>query len=259
LDVLYADNVVGLLHRNIYFGHWLSHRLFGRSAHNSFSSRFGSTLHHSFHAPSECGGLWTQWLAGGDRRDPPDEIPEPTAEALRRFFYSVINRFDRPLMFKNLKAGQIMPQIIRCMPGTKFIFVRRDPFFMAQSMWKAKRHSGVPKDELFGTGPANWRQLRQLPEPEQIVKQLHCMEMKIATDSRVLPTEQFMTVHYGNLCNEPQRVMAALREFIGPDVKLRTDALVPRLEPSQRITLSPTEAGQLRREIEKCDWGELAT
>ena len=60
LDVKYIDNLMDILHRNLFYGAKVSNFLFDSKPHNCFKSRFGNTFKYGLHAPSESGRFWYQ-------------------------------------------------------------------------------------------------------------------------------------------------------------------------------------------------------
>ena len=125
LDVLYIDNLVCHFYRNIFFGFWLSNKLFKQKAHNCFKSNHGNTSSCGLHAPSECGGFWYRWLPNDRHFIDYDDITDEMVEQIREEITAVINYFDKPLVFKNLNAGQRLRLLQRCFPEAKFIFTKR--------------------------------------------------------------------------------------------------------------------------------------
>ena len=139
LDVLYVDNLTCRFEKNFFFGFCLSDKLFKQKAHNCFKSNHGDTTKCGLHAPSECGGFWYRWLPLDRHFIDYDDITDDMVSEIRDEITTIINYFDKPLVFKNLNAGQRLRLLSKCFPDAKFIFMKREFIFTAQSIIKAKK------------------------------------------------------------------------------------------------------------------------
>jgi len=73
---------------------------------------------------------------------------------------------QRPLLFKNLNAGQRLRLINKAFPDGKIIFVRHDPRFVTRSILKARKKVGTPANKWWSIMPPNVNDFLQLPESE---------------------------------------------------------------------------------------------
>jgi hypothetical protein len=137
-DVLYVDNLGCKFHRNFFFGIWLSNRIFTDQPHNNYISEHGDTSMSGMHAPSECGQFWYRWLPEKHHFIDYDEITDEMIKQIQNEVSAVINYFDKPILFKNLNAGQRLRLIQKCFPNAKFLYIKRSPFFVVQSILKAR-------------------------------------------------------------------------------------------------------------------------
>ena len=124
-DVLYIDNLTCNFQNNLFYGFWLSKKLTKHKPHNNFESYHGNTQNYGYRAPSECGGYWYRWLPESHHFIDYDEINVKMIEEIKREITAVTNYFNKPIIFKNLNAGQRLRLLTQCFPNAKYIFIKR--------------------------------------------------------------------------------------------------------------------------------------
>ena len=107
-------------------------------ADKPIKSKFGVT---SLPAdPHEFGFFWRKILTTGahDRVEP--ELANPdTASYLKRKINAMRSVFDKPFFFKNGLAGYNSRYLKSVFPDARFIVITRHPFFIAQSLYLARK------------------------------------------------------------------------------------------------------------------------
>lgn len=246
-DVLYIDNLVCMFHRNLFFGFWLSSKLYGKTPHNNFKSFHGRTK--GYHSPSECGQFWYRWLPKDRHFIDYDDITPKMVEEIRREITAVINYFDKPLIFKNLNAGQRLRLLYRCFPDAKFIFITRDPLQTAQSILKAKRRAGLCDNEFWSIMPPDVDELKALEWDEQIVKQIYFLEKQIVHDSFLAGQDNFFTLHYKDLSLQQIDILA---KKLG--LQKKENAQKPEIRTQETMSIALKEYERLKSRVETLDW-----
>jgi hypothetical protein len=246
-DVLYIDNLVCRFHRNLFFGFRISNRIYGAKPHNTFKSYHGQT--RGAHSPSECGQFWYRWLPRDHHFIDYDEITPLMVEKIRREITAIINYFDKPIVFKNLNAGQRMRLLTKCFPDARFLFIIRDPLQTAQSILKAKRRAGFSDHDFWSIMPPNVHKLGQLNWDVQIVKQIYFLEKQIVTDSTLAGPDNFFTIHYKDLSI---RLIEELAEELG--LEKRKNPQTPEIHNQEKISVTPAELNRLKTQVEALDW-----
>jgi hypothetical protein len=252
LDVLYIDNLVCKFHKNLFFGFWLSNKLFKQTAHNCFKSNHGVTSKCGLHAPSECGRFWYRWLPSDRHFIDYDDITEEMVGQIRDKITAVINYFDKPLVFKNLNAGQRLRLLNRCFPNAKFIFIKRDPLFTAQSILKAKREIGILDDEFWSVMPSNVKELENLDGYEQIISQIYFLENQIVEDSKLFDKKDILMVNYKELGKAFKDVLLECQNFIS--IKEKIEYQTAEIKLTEKISLKERETKVFKEQIGKFDW-----
>ncbi|WP_321470626.1 sulfotransferase [Halarcobacter sp.] len=251
-DVLYIDNFICNFNRNFFFGFWLSDKLFKQKSHNCFRSKHGSTSICGLHAPSECGEFWYKWLPTDKHFIDYNDITDDIVEEIRNEISAVINYFDKPLVFKNLNAGQRLKLLQKCFPNAKFITVKRDPLFTAQSILKAKRKIGISDDKFWSVMPKNVKKLEILNCYEQIIKQIYYLEKQIVEDVKLFKKNSFLNINYIELGNNFNDILVKCQKFI--ETNERVDYKKADIKLTEKISLKKDEIEKFNEQIEKLDW-----
>jgi hypothetical protein len=170
-------------------------------------------------------------------------------EEIQREITAVINYFDRPIVFKNLNAGQRLRFITRCFPDAKFIFITRDPLQTAQSILKAKRRAGLSDNTFWSIMPPNADALKGLDWDEQIAKQVYFLEKQITLDSSLAKQENFFTLQYKDLSLQQIDVLA---KKLG--LQKKKNAQKPEIRIQEAVSVSPAEYERLKSRVESLDW-----
>ena len=250
-DVLYIDNLVCLFFSNFLFGFWLSNSIFKQKAHNCFQSEYGDTSNYGWHAPSECGSFWYRWLPANRHFVDHNEIAIEDIEEIKVEIAETSNYFKKSIIFKNLNAGQRLRMLVKAFPDAKFIFVRRDPLYTAQSIIKAKRKLKIPGNQFWSIMPPNVDELKKLDWHEQIVKQIYYIEKQIAEDLQLFPKQNVYEVNYTELTQEK------ITELIAQiDLKKKTMFQAPEIILNEKLSLPEQEIQLIQNEIKKLDWSQ---
>lgn len=210
LDVSYIDNLACRWCRSLYFGMWLSRKLYGAKPHGNFRSTHGDTTSFGAHAPSECGAFWYRWLPRDRHFVDADDVPLEAIEEIRREITAVTNRWDRPVVFKNMNAGQRLRLLKRCFPNAKFIYLRRDHRQIIASMMEVRARTGTPKGELWSIRPRNHVEIASLPEAEMVAEQIRAIERQIDDDLQLFEPADVMQIRFNQFSAE---LIAEVAEF----------------------------------------------
>lgn len=243
--VSYIDNNACKWCRNLRFGLWLSEKKYGDAPHNNFKSEHGNTNKFGQHAPSECGSFWYRWLPKDRHFVDYSDTTERMIEQMRCEVLGASHYLKRPLVFKNLNAGQRLRLIYKAFPDAKIIFVRRDPRFVARSIINARHKLGVTAGQWWSIMPKNVTELLKLPENEMCVAQVFYLEKQIEEDLALFSEKNVREVHYQEF-NES--LIHELGKWIG--VPLRDDGEVPTFHKDRLEELSQQDRQKLNKLVE---------
>lgn len=248
-DVLYFDNLACRFNRVLFIGFWLSNKIFGGKSHNCFQSNHGNTSAYGNHAPGECGGFWYRWLPTHRHFIDFGDLEGLDCVQIKKEITAISNYFDRPIVFKNLNAGQRMRLIQKIFPDAKFIFIRREPLYTAQSILKAKRSLGIQDNQFWSIMPPNVKELEGLEWQHQIVQQIYYLEKQILQDSKLFPQQNLIELSYLDL---NQHAIDKLIKKFGLQQRAAFDKAMFNI--SEEITITNSDKSKLTEAIEKLDW-----
>ncbi|MGM0478972.1 MAG: sulfotransferase [Bacteroidota bacterium] len=251
-NVNYIDNLIDVFHKNIRFAFKLSKWVYKGKRHQVFKSEFGNTMSYSWHAPSECGPFWYQYFPRSSYYISPDNIKEVDLEAFSSDIHWLSNKFSEPTVFKNLMVSGRIYALHKACPNAKFLFIKRDPFFNAQSIIQARRKLGIPENEWWSAKPYNYEELKSLPLIEKIAKQVFYLEKQIEDDLEKFFSEQFEIIHYEDYKQGLSKNLCKISNFMG----LAKKEVNLTFEKQDRVNLPEAEAKLLKEEIEKLPWNE---
>ncbi|MCK5180817.1 MAG: sulfotransferase [Candidatus Omnitrophica bacterium] len=257
-DVLYMDNLIDLFFRNLYFGFWLSKKMFHGKPHNSFGSDFGNTLLDGLRAPSECGGFWLQWLPKYRDFVEGHELSEEDIQRMACRIHAVINRHKKTFIIKNLNNGQRMQVLSKVFPSAKVIFIKRDPVQAAQSILLARKSLKIHAKDWWSVKPKNHAELMSLGETERTIKQIYYIEKQISKDALLFPKENFLTVHYEDLCARSHQTLEKIHRFMGEGTKHRDPGSMPDLNLNQDQKMTDKDLNKIKEIVNQLDWENYA-
>ena len=248
LDVLYINNLTCFLKKNLFFGFWLSNKLFKSKTHDCFESNLGNT--NGLNSPSECGSFWYRFLPSKKHFINYDEVNKRDLQNIKKEITTVINYFNKPIFFKNLNAGQRLRMLYKIFPNAKIIYIKRDPFYIAQSIILVKRKLKIPDNQYWSIMPRNVEELKRLDWPEQIVKQIYYLEHQIVKDLKLLFKDNIHIVRTDQL----QKNKRQLIKYLGIKNRLNYKMKEEKLDTNEKILLSSEEVKLIKREIRKLNW-----
>jgi len=190
LDVLYIDNIAARFYFDLSLGLWLSRLMYRDRPHNNFLARRGDTAAFGGHAPNECGIFWYQWLPKDRHFVDRGTVPQRYVDQIRFAIEFPSRRFRRPLLFKNLNAGQRLRLIHEALPDARIIFISRDFEATVNSILRSRRAVGTPANEMWSILPRHHKDLTLLPEDKMCREQVRRIEAQIEEDLQLFKADQ---------------------------------------------------------------------
>jgi len=201
-NVCYIDNLTCKWHRNLLFGMWLSDKTFSDRPHNNFLAQNGDTGRYGNHAPSECGNFWYRWLPKDRHFIDYHEVKAGMVKKIRKEVDAVMHYFGKPMLFKNLNAGQRLRLLVKVFPWSKFIFIRRDPRLVVRSILNSRKKAMIRPGQWWSIMPPNYKELIALPPLEMAAAQVYYLEKQIKTDLALFPSKNIREIHHRDLSPE---------------------------------------------------------
>ena len=226
LPVAYVTNLASLLPRSAVAG---AFPLTGAIVNDRvrLESYYGRT--RALSGPSDGLEFWDRWL-GADRRAIPTEIAPSAAREMRRFFGRLERRSGRPVVAKNNNLLASAHLVAGVLPTARFVCLRRDPLYLAQSLLKARRDIQGSSDVSYGVDDHDLGGAPAADPVEDVWRQVRFYERLEATQAERLGDERFGVVGYEELCADPTSVVRRIgRTVLGlEDVAAEIEPLRPR-------------------------------
>lgn len=198
-DITYIDNLMCKWHRNIIFGYWLSRKRFSNRPHENFDSEYGDTNKYSQHAPSECGKFWYRWLSRRDHYADLNNISEQGLRGMQKNINLLMSFSGKPVIFKNLNAGQRLKIISDIFPNAKIIYIKREAKYVVLSVLNARKKNNIPEHVWWGIKPKNFRELLSLEEKKMVSSQITSIEKQINKDIKLFYCDNVKIINYNEL------------------------------------------------------------
>ncbi|MGD9696715.1 MAG: sulfotransferase [Thermoleophilia bacterium] len=212
LDIGYVNNLVAAFWLAPATGVRLSRKLGLDGGSASFDSRFGRTP--GIEGPHEFGYFWNHRLGYPDlrQRDPAHEATIDW-DGLRRAILAMEEARGGPMAFKPMLLTWHLEEMVRHMPRTCYVWIRRDPRDTALSLLKMRA-------SLFGdyAVPSSLQPVEMDPSDppwRQVAVQVVALERTIEEAARRMGPERVLSIRYERLCADPGGVLGDIRALLG--------------------------------------------
>ena len=236
LDIGYVNNLVAAFWRAPVTGLRLARKLGLERLESDFDSAFGRTS--GIAEPHEFGYFWNHHLAYPDLAERPAGHEQAIDfTRLARVIVNMAEAIDRPVAFKPMLLIWHLEAMVRAMPRTCYVWIRREPRVTALSLLKMRRSLRGTESEWASLQPAAVAE--DAPPWRQVAEQVVLLEECIERAAAALGPERVLRVQYDELCASPMNVLQATRELMGrhgPAPELRLDAL-PAFTPQVNAEL----------------------
>lgn len=231
LDVGYVNNLSAAFWLAPAYGVMLARALGVDRLQSNFASTFGRT--EGVGEPHEFGYFWNHFLGYPDLSERgPDHEASIDWPRLRRTLITMARDNGGPMAFKPMLLVWHLEEMLRHMPRTCYVWIRREQRDTALSLLKMRM-------SLFGTYD-RWASLRPVaPELEgeppwrQVAAQVVLLEQVLEDVHRRLGDAHMLAVTYARLCADPVGVLGDVRDLMGAKghvPELRTPDLAPFTE-----------------------------
>jgi len=250
-DVSYIDNLMTLGRETLYFSSRLSHLFFGDRPHGSFTSSYGNTWDSGLHSPSEAGALWYRWIPADVVYVDEHRLTAKNRDSMTRNMRALINRYQKPLLIKNLYFSTRIKLIRALFPEAKFIRVRRDPLYIAQSIYLSRlENCKDPESEWWSVKFPGYEDFLGKPLEEQVARQVIELDTLLKKDLAGVKKENLFEMDYESLDNE--LIHGPLADFLDSGYRKGVHQASLNLDPSNEQKVDDQVFECLRNELDRC-------
>ncbi len=252
MDIGYINNLICSLYNSLPLGFKLSKYIYSNSTHTCFNSSFGHTTDYGYNAPSECGSFWYRWLPRDKHFIDWNDFDRNIVHKIRQEVYSASNIIKRPIVFKNLNAGQRLRLISRTFPNARIIHIKREAAYNIQSILKARRNNNIPEHSWWSIKPPYYTSYLNLSEIKMCTAQYKGILKQIDEDRKLFPENQWKDIEYENFIDDPQMTIESLMDFLDIPLRSNTDLsqLLQNIKGKQERSLSEEEWKEVLHSVE---------
>jgi hypothetical protein len=205
----------------------------------------GDKLHPGYYGyvpgllgPNEAGKILRNWFDG--------PRSENTAEAVGKTVNAISTLTGAPILFKNLTNSIRIDDIRRVFPSSRFIVLRREPLFAAQSILQSRQRLHQDKNQWWSV---------EVPGFEDVLGEspaFQCLWQVITIDNVVDAAladcpDRVARVSYEDLCERPEAVLGELAAAFGLVEKVGVPPPTSEIRGANRVRLDKDEWDDLER------------
>jgi len=258
LDVAYVDNLVHMGREMPFLTYLLSSRLFRDQLPTSFESRYGST--NRLYEPSEAGNLWRKWVPEQKHYLYEKDLTEAHLNGFRDFVTAVTNYSQKPLIIKNLYFSQRLRMLKTLGMKFKFIFLRRNPVYTAQSIYLSRQENLTNMNAWWSVKPYNYQDIKDKDVFQQIAAQVYYIEQQIENDLKLFHQRDVMHLQYEDLETKCFDILDDIKEKIGGKFRHNVNPEnIDNIRIRNRKKMEEEPFHQLKDEIDKLYGSQMAS
>lgn len=211
-----------------------------------FSNFYGQTSR--LHGPNDAFHLWNRWL-GKDRYCPADSMTDRTAREMNQFLTAWTTAFDKPFLNKNNRNAFAIELLAQHVPSARFVVVRRNPMYVAQSLIIARQK--VQGDKTKGWGLQSTSSTPEddpLGYVDDVCRQILSIDTKLNRQLKTVNPERIVELTYEGFCEDPAyniRLVASKITGLELNPHRNLDVL-PAFKTSSNLTISIDEQSRIR-------------
>lgn len=209
-DIGYVSNIAGKFYANIAAG-WILQKQLSSNASlmSDFTSKFGNTSGPL--EPCEFGWFWRPILAVNASDTVGDEI---NWTELERQFRNLGTVCHGPFIFDSPYINPIISSIAGFFDNAKFIYLKRDPLYVCNSIINARLSKYDDITKFYGAKPRDIGNLLEIKNPiEQVVSQVNALKVEIENGIYQMDDSRYLEINLEDLCTDTAVHIQSLSEF----------------------------------------------
>ena len=243
-NTVYFSNLSSLLYKTPLLADWLCHD----RNNKGFRGKSSYGYVDGICSPSEARAIFDYWLGKVDNNSiDRDNTNNDFAAAVSR----LEQRTGRVFVAKNLNNIHRIDQLKKIFPDAIYLWIKRDPSFVAQSILIARMNLFSNESAWFSVRPKDYQKLSKLEPEEQIAWQIRFVDEEI--ESKLDSHASLFEVSYHDLCSSPETELNRIREFCiekGVGLSFRQGRVMPHAVTSDQIRLELSQFEKLRATVD---------
>lgn len=233
LDVAYINNLTSVFPRSpVTVNRWWGKNSIRTGG--SYRAFYGKS--RGFSGANDGLYIWDRWL-GSDRSAIPDSLMEKSEQDLPAFFSAMQSVYDRPLVTKINRLNVAAHLVSAVLPQAFFVFVERDPVWLAQSLIIARERIGGDPDVAYGTQHPSAIRGDVVAD---VARQVEFHRAESVAVMAKLPPDRFLRLRYEDFCRSPADLLEKIKNALGDSVTQRHEQTA-----DQPVTFAVSETPKL--------------
>ena len=166
--------------------------------------------------PNDAIYFWDRWT-GRKRNHVIKSITEEKLNEMKGFFDAVENYSGLPLVNKSNHLITFANIVADKLPNSVFIYVERDPVYLAQSHLLARRFMHGDETIAYGT---SFGDEDNMEDPiASICHQIHQYDRVKEEQQKLIGTDRFQVISYEKFCRQPVETLDQIsKKFLGEPI-----------------------------------------
>jgi len=235
-------------------GAWLHRSVLSKmsSRADEYQNSYGVTFLPE--EPHEFGYFWTShFQVNSIHHLTPEELAKVNQAKLLQELASIEKILSKPLIFKSFNLDFLITFLMDCIPIPFFIYVCRDPYFLAESIYVARLARYDTPDAWWSLRPRQYEAFKKLDNYHQVAGQVWAIKAEIERQLKEVPDSNKMTIDYEDLCENPEKELGRYGEKIST-LHSRLERIGPSLKPLKGrniVKIGQDESQRLRAAIKE--------
>jgi hypothetical protein len=140
----------------------------------------------------------------------PDSQGKIDTDSIATELAAVESVFSKPLALKGSMLLLNLLQLQKCARESLFIYLRRDPLFIAQSILLGRENHYGRRDIWWSVMPKEYSHLESMDVFHQVAGQVFYIKQSIESDLSVVSDENKLVIDYESFCDNPQKVYSEI-------------------------------------------------
>jgi len=204
-DFSYISNFLAKFWETPYLGSIIERATEIRNNRVSYDSNYGNTFHLS--EPHEFTYFWEKWFDKGQEIQflKPKILNKINKKKLKSEVAAIEDGCaSGPVIFKNPYWTNLQINFLKeVFPNHIFLNVKRNPFFVCQSIVNARKKVRGSKDKWWSLKPKEYFDFKDLSWEKQVVRQVYYTKKHIEKSLSTLNDERILNINYEDLCANP--------------------------------------------------------
>jgi hypothetical protein len=216
------------------------------ASREDFNSRLGKTTNAL--SPSEFTYFWRRFIPNYDPQYLSSvEEEQIDGRGLSSGLAAIEAVLQKPLATKAFIIQYNLPKLYELFNNCIFVQVRRDPLYVMQSIYEARKSFYNTLDIWWSVKPKEFPELQHLDVYQQIAGQIFYTERALTDGLSQVPDKSRLIVEYEEVCQNPYGFYGMLREkYKENQYELPDDVRLPKgFSPSNKIRIPQAEFQKL--------------